>query len=302
MAEVVFFGKLPAAADFVRRGVSAPEMRAFENWFHDCYGDLRGAGEKGLPFPCHIVYPNSDEGCVIAAIAVPSKDRIGREFPAVVATAIADERLPRTSASWLLGFSRFWTEATAAIQAHAGGEPKILCDAVQALRPPEAVEVSEAADRWAELLANLGAREMEKDCFEHPGDRFYAYHTLLLATKDAPATDPRVLLCPTVGKIAYRAFWLETAQQATNDHVALPSLWLTGPGAPDGMLVSLGKAPAGMLRFAMGHGRNSHALWPLETKHEAARTRAKEALASADWDSTEQNLSRLIGAILSNQT
>jgi hypothetical protein len=52
----------------------------------------------------------------------------------------------------------------------------------------------------------------------------------------------------------------------------------------------------------MRHGRSSQALWPLETKHETARTRAKEALAGGDWGSTEQKLSRLIDAILSNQT
>ena len=85
MSSIAFFGKMPKAADFVRRGVSAPAMRNFENWFHSAYTELRGAGARGLMHRCHMILPNRDDANgVMAVLAVPSRDRIGREFPVVI--------------------------------------------------------------------------------------------------------------------------------------------------------------------------------------------------------------------------
>jgi type VI secretion system ImpM family protein len=300
MTSVALFGKMPCAADFVRRGISTPAMRNFENWFHDAYAELRGAGARGLTHRCHLIFPShNDANGVIAVVAVPSRDRIGREFPVVTAVFVPQEELPGGYAPLVLAFARFWDAVSAAVDAHHDEEPEVLWEVIRALSPPTGTELSEAEHRCAELLGSLGARQMEEECFSEPDDRFYAYHTLLLAVREAP--DIRVLICPAAANPAYRAFWVETIERATAHGVRLPIMWLEGPEAPRGTLVALGRAPTAMLRYAAGHGRNSNSLWPLTTENAKARARAKAALAASGWDDTEQKLGRLIDAVLGTE-
>lgn len=297
MSSIALFGKMPKAADFVRRGVSTGAMRDFENWFHSAYTELRGAGARGLMHRCHLILPNCDDANgVLAVLAVPSRNRIGREFPLVVAVLLPPDQLPRASAPLVLAFTRFWDAARAAIDAHRDGEPEALWQAIQSLSPPTATELSEAETRCAELLQNLGARQMEQECFSTPDDRFYAYHTLRLAVRDA--SDSRVLMCPAAGHPGYRAFWVETVERGTAHKVPLPVVWLEGAEAPRGTLVALGKAPTAMLRYVTGHGHQSNSIWPLTTQSASAQERSKIALAGEDWEDTDQNLSRLIDVVL----
>jgi len=297
MSAIAFFGKMPKAADFVRRGVSTPAMRNFENWFHSAYTELRGAGARGLMHRCYVILPerSGPEG-VIAALAVPSRDRIGREFPVVVAVFVPRDRLPRNSAPLSLAFTRFWDATRAAIEEHQDGDPEALWQAIQSVSPPSAAELSEAEPRCAELLGNLGARQMEQECFSTPDDRFYAYHTLRLAVRDASGS--RVLMCPAAGHPGYRAFWVETVERGTAHKIPLPTMWLEGEEAPRGTLVALGKAPSAMLRYVTGHGHQSNSLWPLTTQNTAAQERSKAALAGDSWDDKEEKLSRLIDVVL----
>jgi type VI secretion system ImpM family protein len=297
MSSIALFGKMPRAADFVRRGISTPAMRNFENWFHEAYAELRGAGARGLTHRCHLIFPSHSD--VIAVMAVPSRDRIGREFPVVTAVFVPQDELPGSYAPLVLAFARFWDAISAAIDAHHDEEPDALWEALRSTPAPSGAEFSEAEQRCAELLGNLGARQMEEACFSEPDDRFYAYHTLLLAVREAPGS--RVLMCPAAANPAYRAFWVETIERATAHEVPLPVMWLEGPDTPGGTLVALGRAPTAMLRYAEGHGRNSNSLWPLITENAKARARAKAALAASDWDDTEQNLDRLIDAVLGTE-
>ncbi len=89
MSSIAFFGKMPKAADFVRRGISTTAMRDFENWFHSAYTELRSAGAQGLMHQCHMILPVRNEANgVIAVLAVPSRDRIGRQFPVVIDSSL----------------------------------------------------------------------------------------------------------------------------------------------------------------------------------------------------------------------
>ena len=69
MSGTAFFGKMPKAADFVRRGIAGQTLRAFENWFHDNQAGLRSTGANGLPFECRVIYPDPNGEGVIAAVA-----------------------------------------------------------------------------------------------------------------------------------------------------------------------------------------------------------------------------------------
>ena len=301
MSGTAFFGKVPSAADFVRRGIAGPTLRAFEHWFHDNYTDLRGTGARGLPFECRVIYPDPKGEGIVAAVAIPSRDRIGRQFPAVVVSSLSKEQLPSSVSALVLGLERFWRDAVAVVQAHVGGEPEPLLDAATAVTGPSRAELADAAERGTALLGNLSEQEMEQACFEEPDDRFYAYQTLRLAVRNAPIPDGRVVWCPTAKNASYRLFWIETIARATEHEVPLPMMWLEGADAPDGALVALGRAPANMLRFAMGHGRSSNMLWPLTTSHAGAKERAKAALEEQNWDDDEQQLSGLIDVVLSIQ-
>jgi len=300
MTTVACFGKMPKAADFVRKGISLPAMRAFEDWFHDAYTALRGAGERGLRYRCVTIQPSAkpDEG-LIAAVATPSRDRIGREFPMVIAALLSKKYLTDGFAPLALSLSRFCNEAGAAFEANRDGDPEAFYEAVRALAEPGVAEVADARHRWSELRANLGARQMEAECFGDPDDRFYAYHTLLLALRDRPSG--RVLMCPTAGNPAYRAFWIEAIERANPTASPLPLLWLEGAGAPPGLLVALGKAPPAMLSFALGHNQRSAALWPMTTTHETAKKRSQEALPGQEWTEPEQNLGRLMDVLVGTQ-
>jgi type VI secretion system protein ImpM len=297
---IAFFGKMPSAADFVRRGVSKPVLRDFENWFHDAYTELRRTGARGLAHRCHMLLPhrNGSNG-IVAALAVPSNDRIGREFPIVVAVYIPRETLPQSTAAVGIGLTRFWEAATSAIEQHRDGEPEVMWEALRSLSLPTVSELSDAEERCQELLKNLGARQMEAECFSDDEGRFYAYHTLRLAVRDTP--EGRVLMCPSAGHPGYRAFWVEAVERATLHKIPLPVVWLNGADAPGDTLVALSKAPAGMLRYLARDGRQSSTVWPLTTGSAAARERAKSALESAELSEAEQKLSRLIDVVLSTE-
>jgi type VI secretion system ImpM family protein len=300
MSSIALFGKMPKAADFIRRGAFTPAMRSFENWFHSAYTELRGAGARGLMHQCHSILPQRNGGDgVIAVLAVPSRDRIGREFPVVVACFVPRDKLPRGAAPLVFAIARFWDAARAAIDENCDGEPDALWQSIEPLSPPSETELSHAETRCAELLENLGARHMEQECFSEPDDRFYAYHTLRLAVRDAP--DGRVVMCPTAGHPGYRAFWVESIERATAHKVPLPIMWLEGVKAPQGTLVALGKAPSAMLQFATGLGHRSNSLWPLTTQSATAQQRSKIALAGKDWDDAEQKLSGLIDVVVGTQ-
>ena len=297
MSAIACFGKLPQAADFVRRGVASAPMRAFEDWFHDAYTELRATGERGLRFRSPLVIPDRESTrAYYAAVASPSRDRIGREFPLVVATSIDADRLPQTHAALALGCQRFWQAAGEAVEAHQGDDPEALFDAVQSIEPPQGVELSDAEERWGGLLENLGARQMEADIFPVPDDRFYAYHALRLAIQGG--SDHRVLLCPAAGHPAYRAFWMEALDRATESKTRLAMVWLEGPTAPKDVAISLGAAPTSILKFALGHDSHARSLWPLTTTHASARSRSKEALGGDAWDDTAQKMGRLIDVVL----
>lgn len=291
MSGIAFFGKVPFAADFVRRGISPP-LREFENWLHDGVADLRSAGAKWVSGRCCFLYPSSG-GKTIAAVAIPSRDRIGREFPAVAGAVIetGNGGLHRSVA--VLGCKRFYDEASAAMEAHMQSDADALWSAIQNVRPPSSTEMSDAEGQRSTLLDEESARAMEDVCFAGPDDRFYGYHALRLAARDAPPPDPRVLVCPTAGEIRYSGFWAEAIEQATQGRIPLPMLWTEGS-----LVVGLGRAPKSMLRFGAGLGGSSSALWPLTTEYQSARERSKAALQGQFWDDPEQKLGRLIDSIL----
>jgi len=299
MTTVGCFGKMPKAADFVRKGISSPTMREFEDWFHQAYTTLRGAGERGLRYRCVAILPSLRDNGLIAAVATPSRDRIGREFPMVIAVSLPSDYSADGSAPLSLGLSRFWNAASATFEANRESDPGLFQEAVQRLAAPSLAEVGDARHRWSELRANLGARQMEQECFGDPSDRFYAYHTLRLAVRDRPSG--RVLACPAGANPAYRAFWIELTERSDPTSAPLPVLWLEGTEAPTGLMVALGKAPSSMLSFALGHNQRSAVLWPLTTTQEAAKKRSEDALSGGEWGAAEQNLGRLLDVLVSTR-
>lgn len=292
---VAIFGKLPFASDFLRYGVSK-DTRPLEDWVHEGYADLRRAGAKGLPGRSHLICPGPSGA--IAAVAIPSRDRVGREFPAVVLTTIAWARLPLHASSMTVSLERFWSDCESVVERCAGRDGDALWASLQTVRPPSDEELSAGERERASILAETSARAMEATCFTEPDDRFYAYHTLRLATKTVPPPEPRVLLCPSGNQRAYRLFWADAVSRASSRGAALSFLWMDDGPDPGALVVGLGRNHRGMLKFAAGHGESSNALWPLTTRFAPARSRARDALGGGGWESSEETLSGLIERIL----
>ena len=229
-------------------------------------------------------------------MAAPSVDKIGRTFPAVIATALQSDALPTSGSTTLLGIDRFLQEAATVFDDHSTSETDSLWQAVQQIPPPSEAEITEAGARSVMLLQNARARLMEDSCFSEPDDRYYAYNTLRLATLELPPPQARVLLCPTGGKAENRAFWAEAISQSTQGTVPVPMMWLDSP-EHEAFLAGLGSAPQSMLRFLLDQPDHGQTLWPLRTTHESAREQAKNALDRRNFDGPGQTFSNLLHEI-----
>src|SRR5688500_307461 len=93
--EVGFFGKLPSHGDFLRRRVSDPFVRAWDEWLQACVSASRAAlGDRWLEI--YLTSPAWRFGCSAGAagpapvvgVMAPSVDRVGRYFPLTVAAEL----------------------------------------------------------------------------------------------------------------------------------------------------------------------------------------------------------------------
>lgn len=100
MSAPVLFGKLPARADFVRRGGASPALDALDGLAQDA---LRaGLQVKTGPLYRMVFVPPSGPQALAGAIQL-SRDRVGRAYPLFTGRPISRPRLdPDAAASWPL--------------------------------------------------------------------------------------------------------------------------------------------------------------------------------------------------------
>lgn len=122
-----FFGKLPAAGDFVTRGLPVGFQAFWDGWAARHLAPRQGDWPPG-----GLRLRLQSGGRVAAGVVVPGADRVGRRFP--LAAFVIGPALPAPP-----GLAD-WCDAAhvALIAAQTGGQaPDALCDALEALAPPE---------------------------------------------------------------------------------------------------------------------------------------------------------------------
>ena len=161
MSAAVLFGKLPARADFVRRGEPTPILDTVDGLTQRA---LR-AGTDDQPGPRYrvILAPPSGPHVLAGAMQL-SQDSVGRRYPLVVGRAVGREHLdPATAASWPLRW-RSLTGASAGVidAALTRARPLDEIESALALLPELASPVGRSAeiDRHVGALAALPAHAL----------------------------------------------------------------------------------------------------------------------------------------------
>lgn len=84
---VGFFGKLPSRGDFVRAGLSRPAVAACDRWL----SSVPHLPTASLIPPWRFAFaPGVCGPAVLTGIVLPSRDRVGRAFPLLVAAEAAE--------------------------------------------------------------------------------------------------------------------------------------------------------------------------------------------------------------------
>ncbi|ANY19389.1 hypothetical protein A6F68_00863 [Tsuneonella dongtanensis] len=80
-----FYGKLPGHGDFVGRGLTAGQEKAIDRWLAAWMGRARAEWADDFDARYREAQPWLFGGERLAAIAIPSSDRVGRLFPLLAA-------------------------------------------------------------------------------------------------------------------------------------------------------------------------------------------------------------------------
>ncbi|MEM5314769.1 type VI secretion system-associated protein TagF [Paraburkholderia sp. JHI869] len=84
-----WYGKLPGAGDFVGRRMAGPLARTWERWLAQGMASARADLDARAPVWRFAIPAGSGDGWVQVGCVAPSRDRVGRRYPLVVAQAIA---------------------------------------------------------------------------------------------------------------------------------------------------------------------------------------------------------------------
>jgi type VI secretion system protein ImpM len=114
-----FFGKLPAAGDFVARGLPEGFVRPWDRWLTRHVAPLE-LPEAGLRFSL------VSGGKCVAGVILPSADRHGRRFPLTLACILGTRPGPAQVDRW--------SDAAIALDRR---DPDALAEALDALPPME---------------------------------------------------------------------------------------------------------------------------------------------------------------------
>jgi len=161
---VGFYGKLPMRGDFVTRGLTRHFIEPWDAWLQAALAESRRQLDQTW-LDCYLTSPLwrfalSPGLCGEAAhagVLMPSVDRVGRHFPLVLATPLADDTnlLALTTADW---FERAEQAALAGLDSDL--ELDQFAEGVQALGAPpgeSAPVASGAGAAWRWSLPDLAA-------------------------------------------------------------------------------------------------------------------------------------------------
>jgi type VI secretion system protein ImpM len=280
MASLV--GKLPFAADFVRRGAASAASAEFDQWLVRAAETLLLAKAKLPSANVRFAFASPASGSVLAGALAPSRDRVGREFPLAVFTVLPMRSVAGKGAALIPCAEAFFEAAEGLLEA----SPTLALEALDArLAELPAVDpgaLERGAAEASELLRQTEAAAFFEHCFGplSTAAHGYALHTFAIAARghdDPQGTTPGTVLdCPAHDRVAAAA-WLSLADRLLGPRAAVPS-WFWTPAPAPRILLSLGRCPSDVLRAAAEPGYESTRLWPLRTSRPEAIERARAAL------------------------
>jgi type VI secretion system protein ImpM len=84
-----FFGKLPVAGDFLRRGLQPSSLRAIDDWLQSGLGADRADWRLDTARPWRFyAAPGTLGESGLAGVLAASRDRVGRQFPILIAVEV----------------------------------------------------------------------------------------------------------------------------------------------------------------------------------------------------------------------
>lgn len=257
---VTLFGKIPQHGDFVRRNASGGVVQAMDAWLQqgiyaarNRYGGRFDAAYDRAGAACFCFAP-PESGAMLVGVLQPSRDRVGRRFPLLV--ALSSELAPAATVPHR--YARFLERAYQAAREAAAGAvvPQDLADGLAAFESFAVAEDGEGAPTYFRETPLVSFWER---LWGYPEDsRKYVLFKNLLdlvpsVRAGAQSRSPLVLrfpLCPDGRTAAYDVhFWLEVCRRLLQVAAWQPTFfWTSGEVGAAFLLVSL--APPAPEAFA----------------------------------------------------
>lgn len=240
----VLFGKLPDRADFVRHGAPSPALDALDALVQKALRHRLPSADGPL---YRFVYNPPEGPHALAGALQLSHDRVGRQYPLVVARPVDRRALdPAAAPSWPLRWAEALDEAAVVVRGAVDGHAPFADVLDRTARLPEARWAdgrSPAVDRHVRAAATLPARVF----FERiPGGEPHAIRILqrlatLLRRETVPGYGVRIPLPASAegfGLADGVSFWLAAGAHLMRARPPWPTvLWTDATAAGPGALV-----------------------------------------------------------------
>lgn len=158
-----WYGKLPGAGDFVNRRMPRALAQGWERWLaqgmaalHEAWRETFGRGYAQAPVWSFAIPAGASEGWVQFGCLGPSHDRVGRDYPLVVADAMsASDYSPHWGRVALARLGPMAKAVTDAIEHAQGAEQFDAALAAQAGSPGTPPPSPAAQGGWSNVLASF---------------------------------------------------------------------------------------------------------------------------------------------------
>jgi type VI secretion system protein ImpM len=254
---VLGFGKVPAAAEYVRCGPKTEAASDFEDWL---VGAIEwAAGSRAQRWKAEhdnapvqsFLYRTGVENQLIAGVARPSRDSVGRRFPLVIAVHMAARPFAGSVHLVPMLLSGFFQRATGLLMVASRAKSAAeFEDTVRKLDVPDFGRLEDLASQYHAWTRDTPAWEWLEGLFElTPVDAAeHALHVVMDAAapfrgKEAPRTSLSVRLpLPRPAEPASCSFWLDIVRLASGWKQTVPGFF-----AAEGrsVLVQLGEPAHG---------------------------------------------------------
>lgn len=289
-------GKIPAEGDFVRFNAGDPAAQEFTDWLAKGQESVHRNRESLPRAPSYFLFTGATATNALIGVLIPSKDRVGREFPLAAFTAIRTGDLAHCFALVPLAFSQFLTATAGLLEAAATLAGAEVEQRLAALPLPTA-EAWSVAEENRLLLLSRSCSGIVREVSEPGGScggAYYAFRTFSEACSrvrwEEPAKARLVLDCPLSwdGPVV----WLELAERLLQWKKQPPSFLWTDD-LPPRLLLSLGPMSPGTLSCLASQLPTNSSFWPVKTTQQSAIETARRSLSNDQRRAIENSGSTL---------